>query len=320
MKLPLSIIFALLGLIIHFPTQGQTTQKQIGSHMMSIGKIEAVVISDGHLVVSPVQAEFAPRTDFSLVSKTLKENFASDTEIDLAMNVLLLKIDKRKILIDAGAGEVFGNESGWLIRNLQHAGVQPSQITDVVITHAHPDHIGGLSNKDNNPIFPNADVYISKAEYDFWMSPYPNFSKSTMSNKPHLKMMVDVAKQNLHAVSKRLHLIKNDTTLFQCMAIQIVPGHTPGHINIRIYSENEELYHFADLVHSEIISLIHPEWIYNSDSDFQLGIETRQRVLAQVGVIKVMAFASHLPWPGLGHIKPEGTGYRWIQKRIVTPD
>lgn len=154
MKYLLSIIAILVGLITHVPAQGQTASKPIGLHTMSIGKIEAVVISDGHLVVNPVQSEFAPRTDFSQVAATLQDNFASSSEVDLAMNILLLKTGDKKILIDAGAGHVFGTESGWLVKNLHHAGILSSEITDIVITHAHPDHVGGLTDKENNPIFP----------------------------------------------------------------------------------------------------------------------------------------------------------------------
>lgn len=319
MKLPLSIIFVLFGLIIHSPTQGQTALKQIGLHTMSIGKIEAVVISDGHLVVKPVQAEFAPRTDFSQVVATLEDNFSSTSEVDLAMNILLLKTGNKRILIDAGAGHIFGTESGWLVRNLCHAGILPTEITDIVITHAHPDHIGGLTDQEGNLMFPNAEIYLAKKEYDFWMSPEPDFSKSTMPHTPHLKMMIDVAKRNIKAVTDKLHLFDSGTNLLDCIQIQLATGHTPGHTILRIYSEGEELYHLADVVHSEIISFTHPEWIYNSDSDFQLGIKTRQTVLKQMATSKALFLGSHLPWPGLGYATPKKKAFRWIQKRILIP-
>lgn len=146
----------------------------------------------------------------------------------------------------------------------------PDDITEIVLTHAHPDHIGGVTDREENLVFPNSAFYLAQAEYDFWMSSERNFSKSTMTDKAHMKMMVDVAQRNIQVLAGKLHLFQDGDSLLDCMQINIVPGHTPGHSMIRIYSENEELYHIVDVVHSDIISFEHPEWIYNSDTDYQL--------------------------------------------------
>lgn len=314
-----TIIFMAIGLTAQLSAQGQISKKHIGLYTMNIGKIEAVVITDGYLPVNPVQTEFAQRVDFSEVSKTLRNHFSSETEIDLAMNMLLLKTANRTILIDAGAGTVFGEESGRLAENLRYAGILPDAVTDIVLTHAHPDHVGGLTDREENLVFPNAAVYLAQAEYDFWMSLEPDFSKSTMTDKAHMKMMVDVAQRNIRVLAGKLHLFQDGDNLLDCMQINIVPGHTPGHSMIRIYSENEDLYHIADVVHSDIISFEHPEWIYNSDTDYRLGIETRRKVLEQMATSGALFFASHLPWPGLGYVKTNAGGYQWIQKKIAMP-
>ena len=182
MKKILLVATIIFSLNVCLFAQKQENFNHIGLYTMRIGKIEAIVISDGHLCVNPVQAEFAQRIDSVKVAKTLQEHFAPVTEVDLAMNILLLKIGNRYVLIDAGAGYVFGCESGWLAANLSYAGIQPDKVTDIIITHAHPDHIGGLTDKKGNLVFPNAEIYLSREEYNFWMSPAPDFSQSTITD------------------------------------------------------------------------------------------------------------------------------------------
>lgn len=313
------IIIVTLLLNTNLFAQERIGQNRIGLYTMNIGKIEAVVISDGHLCVNPVQAEFAQRIDSTKVAQTLQNCFAPATEVDLAMNILLLNFGNRLVLIDAGAGYVFGFESGRLAENLRYAGIAPEKITDIVITHAHPDHIGGLADQNRMPVFPNAKIHLSREEYDFWMTPNPDFSKSTMTDQQHMKMLVDVAQRNIRLVMDRLHIFQKNEELLECMQLIPAPGHTPGHTIIRIYSENEELYHIADVVHSEIISFEHPEWIYNSDTDYKEGIETRRKTLEQLANSGSLFFAYHLPWPGLGYVKSTVGGYKWVQKRVVMP-
>lgn len=144
-------------------------------------------------------------------------------------------------MIDAGAGYVFGSESGRLATNLRYAGIEPDKVTDIVLTHAHPDHIGGLTDKGGNPVFPNADIYLAREEYDFWMSSDPDFSQSTMTDKAHMTMLVDVAQKNIRSVTGRLHLFQKNEELLDCLEMIPAPGHTPGHTIIRIYSGEEEL-------------------------------------------------------------------------------
>lgn len=319
MKEILLAVTIIFSLNVCLYAQKQMNFNHISLYTMHIGKIEAIVISDGHLCVNPVQAEFAQRIDSTKVAQTLQKHFAPATEIDLAMNILLLKIGNRYVLIDAGAGNVFGSESGRLAENLRYVGIAPEEIADIIITHAHPDHIGGLTDKEGNPVFPNAEIYLSREEHDFWMSPTPDFSQSTMTDKKHMEMLVDVAQKNIRSVTHKLHLFQKNEELLGCLQMIPVPGHTPGHTLIRIYSGNQEIYHIADVVHSEIISFEHPEWIYNSDTDCKEGIETRKKILEQLSNSGSLFFAYHLPWPGLGYVKSTADGYKWVQKRIVMP-
>lgn len=319
MKNILSFIIAtMFGLNMVF-AQKPNKLEHIGLYTMNIGTIETIIISDGHLLVNPVQAEFAQNVDSTEVAEVLEEHLVSISQIDLGMNILLLKNKEKLILIDVGAGNVFNSENGRLVENLQYAGISVDEITDIVLTHAHPDHIGGLTDRKENLTFPNAKVYLAQEEYNFWMHSKPDFSKSTMTDKAHIQMLVDVAQANIQAVSDNLYLFRKEEILLGCLQMLPAPGHTPGHTVIRIFSEDKELYHIADVVHSEIISFEYPEWIYNSDTNYQESIETRKKILAQLVKDKALFFAYHLPWPGLGYVKTQSNGYKWVQKKIAMP-
>ena len=309
----------ILGFGTALSAQTSVAKGHIGLYTKDIGKIKVTVVTDGHLPVKPVQAEFAQRVDSVKVAETLKNGFSSPREVDLAMNVLLLEHGEKLILIDAGAGTVFGDGCGHLAENLSYAGISPEEITDVVLTHAHPDHIGGLTGSNGKPMYPNAEVWLSDIEYDFWTASAPDFSKSTMTDTAHMRMLVEVAQRNIEAAGNRLRLFHDGDTLLGCLQMVIAPGHTPGHSIIRIFSDNEELYHIADVVHSEILSFEHPEWIYNSDTDYSVAIETRKEVLGRMADAKTLFFAYHLPWPGLGYATREGKAFEWHPQRVSMP-
>ncbi|MCF6404986.1 MBL fold metallo-hydrolase [Chitinophaga filiformis] len=316
---------AIIGLGSVLPLQSLFAGKRVTPaerpyHRFQLGELELMVVTDGHIVMSPVQEHFAMDAPQQEVNQLLESNFRSTKAIDLGMNILIVKKGKDIILIDTGAGYGFGPDSGWLPASLKDAGIHVNDVTQIVITHAHPDHIGGLFSQDNKLIFPNAQVYMSSIEHRFWMSANKSdFSKSKFGNQELLARILVSTKQTLTGLKDRLHLFDDKEELFGCIRLQLAAGHTPGHTLVRIFSGKEEIVHIADLLHSDVLLFPHPEWGFDGDTDFVMAAATRRKVMEELAVDRTAVFSYHLPWPGIGHIKKKADAYEWVAETYAFP-
>jgi len=290
-----------------------------GSFRFKLGNLQLWVVTDGHSIFKPAQPIFAPGINPGDINKILKENFLPEGAVDVAFNVLVLQIDKELILFDTGCGINFGPDSGKLTDNLRNAGIDAGDITAILLTHAHPDHLGGLLDKDGKLVFTKARVYMSAPEFNFWMKGEPDFSKSKFPDKNATAAWVKLARTNLTAYQERLHLFNDGDVLFGCIKTRVVPGHTPGHTITEIYSGDEVLVHMGDTAHDHVILLTHPEWGVGFDTDFDQAAAARKKVLAELAERRVGVFSFHLPWPGLGHVRRKDTGFEWVERAIATP-
>lgn len=278
-------------------------KNQNGFTTFNIGDIDCTALSDG-FVSLPAQPSIAPHIPADLVSDELTKDFRKDSIIDYPINVLLLKIDSRLILIDAGQGYTNKN-AGKLVGYLQSIGIHPSQITDIIISHAHTDHIDGLIDSNGKSIYNNAIIHVSRVEIEFWKSMNNDFANSI---------------NNIFAIVKsQIKLFEDGAVIYGCIKNEIAPGHTPGHVICTIFSGTEKLVAINDLVLDKII-LTHPDWGSGFDSHFEQAISTRKNILFQLSESKQLVWGSHMPYPGIGYIREiDEYSYEWTPMFISNP-
>lgn len=290
-----------------------------GFKKIKLGELELLILTDGYIHEKNLDS-FAPRGNVAELKKILKDNFRADDYIDMAINILLVKTKDKLILMDAGMGIFADERTGFLLKSLEKAGFSAKDITDIFLSHAHPDHIGGVVDKQNKLVFPNASIFISKIEYDFWMNAsLKDFNNSALKAKPEALNYIIPALQNvLKAIQPKLKFYDLNNPLYNHFNFQLAPGHTPGLIVTTISSGNEKLMYVADLIHSDIILFPHPEWGFSGDTDLDIATNSRKKLLKQLADTKSRAFASHLPWPGLGFTKIKAPGFEWIPESFTS--
>ncbi|PSN18234.1 MBL fold metallo-hydrolase [filamentous cyanobacterium CCP5] len=285
-----------------------STPANAAVYRFTLGDFKAMVINDGTLTF-PVSF-FVPNADPAAASAALENHFLATDNLSAYVNALYLETDDHRVLVDTGAGNTFGPTVGYLVQNLEAAGISADSIDTILLTHAHADHIGGLLNDAGELAFKNAEYYISEPEWDFWQAPTVTMPNSLLDQETQATL-VGVAKERLTAIADR-------TTRF-ALGAEIVPGitavpsvgHTPGQVSYLITSGEDSLLATGDVFFSDPLNLEHPNWEVVFDTDPKQGIETRKQLLEAIADSRRLVMVPHMPFPGLGHVGSQGEAYGW---------
>jgi len=276
-----------------------------GFFRIMLGDMEVTAISDGTTDL-PVDT-LLTHTTKQAVDKALAESFLK-SPLETSFNGYVINTGTKLVLIDTGAGNLFGPTLGNFVANLKASGYTPDQIDEIYITHMHPDHVGGLT-KDGMAVFPNAIVRADKLEADYWLSA-ANLEKAD----PTFKGFFQGAQASLapYVTAGRFKYFEGNADLVPGIHAHTGKGHTPGHAEYVVESKGQKLVLIGDLIHVGAVQFAHPSVTIAFDTDTVSAEAERKAEFAAAAKEGYLLGGAHLQFPGLGHVAKDGKGYRWI--------
>jgi len=275
------------------------------ANRFALGTSTIDIVSDGHLTL-PMDFLYPDVPEAELAAFLFDHDLPADVALP-DCNLTLLRDGERVVLFDAGAGPFFMDSAGRLLDSLSAIGVASEDVTHVVLTHAHPDHLWGVLDDFDEPVFPNATVMISKAEHDFWISP------NTVDVMPEARKSFAVgARSRLEMLEDVLVRFEPETEILPNVYAVDSAGHTPGHCSFEVQSGSERALVVGDAIAHHLISFAHKDWPAGADQDPEMGIKTRSMLLDRLASEKMQMIGFHLPYPGTGYVERAGDAYRFV--------
>ncbi len=271
-----------------------------GYFRLMLGQFEVTALSDGtvDLPVDQLLKEPADTTRKAMAAHFL----AVPTET--SVNAFLVNTGTKLVLVDTGAGALFGPTLGRLVASLKAAGYEPGQVDDVLVTHMHPDHVGGLVAA-GQVVFPNATLHLGQADVDALMKAAP-----PADGKPAEPGPRDMVAP--YAAAKHLQPVVADGEIVPGIRAEAAHGHTPGHTVYVVESGGRKLLLVGDLIHVGAVQFAHPEVTISFDSDTKAAAAARAKVFHEAAKEGAWVGAAHLQFPGIGHLKANGAGWDWL--------
>ena len=281
------------------------------SHSYAVGDLTVTVVDDGFRKV-PVTDGYCINASAANMNAALAAAGLEPGVLHNPFQPIVITTGGKRVLFDTGNGEPAFNESkgerGNLPGSLATAGMSREAIDIVVISHCHGDHVNGLVTADGKPAFPRAEIKVPAVEWRFWMD------DGEMSRAPAGRM-TDLFKNNrrvFDAIGRKVTPYDWDEEVVPGVTAVGTPGHSIGHTSFVAASGGKSVYVLSDVCFNPPLFVRHPGWHTINDQDGPQAEATRRRVLAMLAKDRMLVQAFHFPWPGVGHIVPDGDGYRFV--------
>lgn len=258
-----------------------------------IGDLDVIALRDGGMTGVPNDNTILAvnRTKGEVAAVLTAAGLPGET-FDLSIQPLLVRDGDRVVLLDAGAGTSMGAIAGKLPASLRAAGVEPGQITDVLISHGHGDHVAGLIDGAGALTFPNATIRMTAAEW------------AAIKADPQLAALVT-------AITPKVETFVAGAQVTPGIKALAINGHTPGHTGYEVGTGADRVLYVGDMVHHHVISVQRPDWRIQFDGDAPTAEASRKAVLARAADENLRVYAVHFPFPGIGRIRREGETFVW---------
>ncbi len=287
-----------LAEISYFSDAKATNNKNF--YNFKLGKFNCACLHDGDVDYKP--KSFFSNVPVEQIEKTLSQYNLPTDHITTPYTYLFVNTGNHRVLVDMGAGHLT-DTTGNLVQNMKLAGITPSEIDTVFITHAHPDHIGGTLDNQGKPNYPNAHYFIWKDEWEFWFS---DKAFETTS-----EFFIKTAREQLGPIKDRVTLVDQESEILQGVRVLSAPGHTPGHMVVSFSSGDEHLFYIGDAV-LHPIHLEHPDWLPVFDILPDKAAVSKRRIFDLVADKKAWVIGQHFPpFPNLGHVVKTENGWKW---------
>ena len=262
-----------------------------------IGTLDAVALKDGDIDAANDGKTFGVGQSPGQMAALLAAAGQPTDVLRLSIQPLLVRDGARILLFDTGAADASFARAGRLPASLRAAGVEPAQVTDIFISHRHPDHAGGLLTREGALAFPNATIHLSAPEWEA------------------LKRDGDAAAL-VEAITPKVATFEPGATILPGVVTAIaVDGHTPGHSAYEIASGDEHMLYIGDTAHHFVVSVQRPEWTVQYDENAPLAQTSRRALLQRAADDKLRVYAVHFPFPGLGRIDAKDDSFVWVPER-----